>query len=128
MNKFFYPLRFRDVLSLVVLIAIAFGWLLIDQMFLPETYQRFMAFMVLILALYSGQFMINKPDREMAYATSLAAVTVAFGIILSVIMHVMIRHDFTLKSVLIWLIAGIFPYLAAMIYKGTSKNRTSINS
>jgi hypothetical protein len=126
MEKFFCPLRFRDVISLVVLIIIAFSWLLIDQVFLPETYQRFIVLMVLMLGLYYGQFAINKPAQVMSYATSMAAITVSFGVVVSIVMHVLIRNDFTLKSVMIWLIVGIFPYLAGAIYKNISGKKASL--
>jgi hypothetical protein len=38
-------------------------------------------------------------------------------------MHVIITNDFTIKSVLIWIISGGLPYLAALLYKLTRGKR-----
>jgi len=82
---------------------------------------RFIAFIVLILILFSLQFFINKPKRNqvLAYANTIALITVSFAIIVSLIMHVIINHDFTFKSILIWIISALLPYIAGFFYKFT---------
>jgi hypothetical protein len=120
-KKYFSPLKLKDYLSLVVLIIVGFGWLLIDQIVLPETYQRFIAFFILIFILYYFQFAINKPQQVIAYANSIAAITLAFIVIVSIVMHVIISHDFSFKSVLIWIVAGSLPYLTGLIYLKTRR-------
>ena len=122
MKKYFSPLKFKDWLTIAGLIIIGFGWILIDQIFLPEVYQRIIAFTILILALYYLQFAINKPIQVMQYANSIALVTVSFAVIISVIMHVIIHHDFTYKAILIWIITGLFPYISGFIYMKTKTN------
>lgn len=111
MENFLSPLKRKDCLTLIGLIIIGFGWLLIDQIFLTEVYQRFIAFFILIFILYYLQFAINKPINVMNYANSIALITVSFIVIVSFIMHVIIKNDFTYKSILIWVIAGLLPYL-----------------
>jgi hypothetical protein len=122
MYKYLSPLKFRDVLTLTGLIVIGFGWLLIDQIFLPETYQRFIVFFILIFTLYYLQFAINKPTDILYYANSIALITVLFIVIVSLIMHVIIRNDFTWKSVWIWIISGLLPYITGMLYGKIKKN------
>ena len=121
MKRFLLPLKLRDCLTLISLIIIGFSWLLIDQIFLSEVYQRVIAFFVLMLLLYYLQFSINKPTHLMQYANSVAFITVTFIIIISLIMHVIITNDFTYKSVLVWLITGVSPYIAGFVYFRTKK-------
>jgi len=116
MNRCFSPLKRKDILTLIGLIVVGFGWLLIDQFFFPETYQRFVAFFILIFTLYYFQFAINKPLRVIHYANSIALITVLFIVIVSIIMHVIIQHDFTWKSIWIWIISGLLPYATGLLY------------
>jgi hypothetical protein len=116
MKKYLSPLKLRDCLTLLGLIIIGFGWLLIDQIFLTEVYQRFIAFFIIIFSLYYLQFAINKPDNIIYYANSIAIITVSFIVIVSLIMHVIINNDFTYKSILIWFISGSLPYLSGLLY------------
>jgi hypothetical protein len=121
MKKFLSPLKFKDCLTLIGLITIGFGWLLIDQIFLTEVYQRVIAFFILMFVLYYLQFAINKPTIEMHYANSIAAITVSFIVIVSLIMHMFINNDFTYKTFLIWIISGLLPYISGFIYIKTKK-------
>jgi apolipoprotein N-acyltransferase len=63
MKNFLSPLKLKGYLTLIGLVIIGFGWLLIDQIFLPEVYQRVIAFFILMFVLYYLQFAINKPDK-----------------------------------------------------------------
>jgi len=121
MSKFLSPLKIRDCITLIGLIIIGFGWLLIDQFFLSETYQRFIVFFILIFILYYFQFAINKPIHVIQYANAIALITVAFIVIVSLIMHVIIKKDFTYKSIMIWVISGLLPYLTGLLYTKIKK-------
>ncbi len=121
MSKFFYTLKRKDYVSLIVLIAIGFGWLLVDQFLLSASYQRFIALFLLIVSLYYVQFLINKPSDIKRYANTIALITVLFVVIVSLIMHAIINKDFTYKSILIWIISGALPYLAGYLYLKTKK-------
>ncbi len=121
MNKYFQSLKLKDYTTLSGLIIIGFGWLLIDQMLLSESYQRFIAFFILIFALYYLQFSINKPDRVFRYANSIVLITLSFIVLVSLVMHVIINNDFSLKSVLVWIISGSLPYVVGFIYQKTKK-------
>ena len=121
MKNYLSPLNLKDCLTLIGLIIIGFGWLLIDQMFLPEVYQRAIAFFILMFILYYFQFAINKPVNVMRYANSIAIIMVSFIVIVSVVMHVIVKNDFNYKSILIWIISGSLPYIAGSIYIKTKK-------
>lgn len=121
MKKYLSPLKLKDILTLIGLIVIGFGWLLIDQIFLPETYQRFIAFFILIFTLFYFQFAINKPINMIHYANSIALITVSLIVIVSLTMHVIINNDFTYKSIWIWIISGLLPYITGMLYLKTKK-------
>jgi hypothetical protein len=121
MNKIFTPLKLRDYLTLTGLIIIGFGWLVIDQIMLPETYQRFIAFIILMFVLFYFQFFINKPPEVYRYANTIALLILAFIIIVSLVLHVIITKDFTYKSILIWIISGGLPYVAGLVYSKTHR-------
>jgi hypothetical protein len=121
MKIFLSPLKLKDCLTLIGLMSIGFGWLLIDQIFLPEVYQRVIAFFILMFILYYLQFAINKHVNFMHYANSIAAITVSFIVVVSLIMHVVINNDFTYRSILVWVITGALPYAAGFVYNKTKK-------
>jgi hypothetical protein len=121
MNKYLSPLKFKNILTLIGLIVIGFGWLLIDQIFLSETYQRFIAFSILICILFYLQFVLNKPDKIMQYANTISLITVSFILIVILILHVLITNDFSYKQILILVISGSLPYLTGFIYIKTMK-------
>jgi len=121
MIKYLSPLKLKDCITLIGLIVVGFGWLLIDQILLPETYQRFIVFFVLIFLLYYLQFFINKPVHIMHYANTIGLITISFIVIVSLLMHVVVNNDFTYKSILIWIISGSLPYITGILYLKTSK-------
>jgi hypothetical protein len=121
MKKYFSPLKLKDTLTLLGLIALGFGWLLIDQFFLTNTNQRFIAFIILIFILFYLQLVINTPINVIRYCNSIALITVSFAVIVSFIMHVIINNDFSYKSILIWLISGLLPYITGFFYIMTKK-------
>ena len=114
-------LYLKDILTLIGLYLVGFGWTLIDQYFLPEVYQRILAFILITLILFWLLFIINKPKRNqmMNYANTIVLITVSFTVLLSIILHVIINHDFTYKSILIWILSAIPHYVAGFIYKNS---------
>jgi FtsH-binding integral membrane protein len=121
--KFFTTLKFKDIISFVVLIAAGFGWTMIDQLFLPKTYQRMIALVLILAVLFFLQFSINKPKQTWKYATTIAVISVAFVIVTSVIMHVLVHHDFSVKGLIIIAITAIIPYGSCGIYIMIRKRR-----
>jgi hypothetical protein len=121
MKQYFVPLKPKDYLTLSGLIILAFGWLLIDQVFLDVVYQRFIVFMIIMFILFFLQFFINKPNHAYHYANTIAALTLSFIIVVSIITHMIIKKDFNYKSVLIWLVSAGMPYLGGFIYSLTKR-------
>ena len=117
----FTKMKLKDWLMLVGVIIIGFGWLLVDQIFLDETYQRFIALFILLLGLLFLQFAVNKPEYPIRYANTLTVICVTFIVLISVVMHVIIKHNFTSKSVLIWIVSGVMPYMSGGLYSITRK-------
>lgn len=114
--KYFSPLKSKDIISLIILIVIGFCWTLTDQFFFKNSGQRFIAFILVVLIIFYLQFSINKPAKIWYYANTIALISVSFSLIISIIMHVIIRHDFSVKSVLISLIIAVVPYITGLIY------------
>lgn len=126
--KYFTKLKIRDIISLIGLIILGFAWIMIDQLFLSKSGQRFIAFSMLMILLFYLQYVINKPDIILKYANSLAVLVLVFVILSSIVTHVIIHHDFAEKfkhSLLIWVITGSMPYLVGMLYALTRKKRSS---
>jgi len=111
-------LYLKDILTLIGLFIVGYGWILIDQYFFPEVYQRIIAFTVIVLMLYWLQFIINKPYRKevLSYSNTIALITASFVVAISLIIDVIIKHDFSYKSILIWIISATLPYIAGYIY------------
>ncbi len=121
--KYFSTLKNRDILCLVVLIAAGFGWILIDQLFLAESWQRMIALVLVLCFLFFLQFLINKPEKLLFYANTIALVSVLFVMATAVLMHVIIRHDFSVKGLIILAITAAIPYGSAGIYSLIKKKR-----
>lgn len=116
MKKYLSPLKLKDILTLIGLIILGFVWTLIDQIFLPESSQRFIAFIILVFILYYLQFALNNPINLIKYANTIVLIAISFAVIVSLIMHVIINNDLSYKSILIWLISVILPYVTGFIY------------
>jgi hypothetical protein len=119
--KYFSSLKLKDYLSLLVVFILGFGWLLIDQYFLPAVWQRFVALIILLLVLFYLQFSVNKPAKTFTYANSIALVSFSFIVILSIVIHVIIKHDFNSKLILIYIVSGALPYVSGFIFQKTKK-------
>ncbi|MBK8807070.1 MAG: hypothetical protein IPO21_10645 [Bacteroidales bacterium] len=69
--KYFASIKIKDILSLIGLIIIGFAWIMIDQIFLKQSNQRFIAFTGLLILLFQIQFWTNKPQKIWHYANTL---------------------------------------------------------
>ena len=121
MNRFFQKLKVRDFITLTLWIILGFAWLQIDQIFLPETYQRFIALIILLVLFFYFQFKINRPTRIIQYANSIATFVLSVTIVIIVIQHLIITFDIQWKALLILFLTGIFPYIGAFVYKLTKR-------
>jgi hypothetical protein len=116
MKKYFYPLKGKEYISLSLLVLIAFGWLMVDQLFFSEIIYRFIALFILMLILFFMEFIFIKPTNIRNFANSCSLVALSYAITVSIIIHVFIRKDFSYRSVLIWIISGSLPYISGYAY------------
>lgn len=119
MEKYFYKFKLKDYLTLAGLVIVGFGWLMVDQEILEDAGRRFIALIVLLVALFYLQFQINKPVSIIKYANTLALITVGITVLVSLIFDWLIMSHFTGKVLLIWFFAAVVPYLTAYFYKET---------
>ena len=122
--RYFEKLKVKDILSLIGLVIIGLSWMMIDQLFLKQSGQRFVVFSLIMVILFYFLYWINKPQKIWYYANSIALTLLIFVIILSIVIHVIIKHDFVKvlrHLLLLWLIVGVIPYLAGFIYSRISR-------
>lgn len=122
--RYFARLKVKDIISLIVLIIVGFSWIMIDQLVLKQSSQRFIVFSLIMILLFYLQYWFNKPKAIWYYANSISLILLIFVVFSSIVMHVIINHDFADKlkhSILIWIITGLMPYLTGSIYLKTSK-------
>jgi len=117
--KYFATLRIKDFITLIGSVIIGFAWVMISHYVLNQSIHRFFAFSVLIMLLMYLQYWINKPSMIWQYANSISLILLLFVILLSFIIHVLVRNDLSSKIshlLLLCLITGLIPYLMAFIY------------
>jgi hypothetical protein len=122
--KYFAPLKIKDLITLISSVIIGFSWVMISHYVLNQSSQRFIAFSILIMLLLYLQYWINKPSKIWRYTNSLSLVLLIVVLLLSIIMHVIIRNDLGSKIshlLLVCLITCGMPYLIALIYILTRK-------
>jgi|WetSurMetagenome_2_1015567.scaffolds.fasta_scaffold09026_4 hypothetical protein len=116
MSKYFCTFKLKDYLSLMSVLIIGAIWLMIDQFFIDLVYQRFVALILIFILLLFFQYLINTPTWVFRYAGTISIICITLSILLSVIIHVIILHNFTYKSVLIWVASAAAPFISAVLY------------
>ncbi len=114
--KYLSSIKRKDILTLTGLVIAGFVWIRVDQFLIPESGPRFIAFILLTLILYYLQFAINRPLKIWHYANTIALLSFAFTLLAAIVIHLIISHDFSLKTVLISLIVLLVPYITGAIY------------
>lgn len=126
MKSYFASFKIKDFITLIIAIVIGFTWIMISHNVLSQSSQRFIAFSALIMLLLYFQYSINKPMLIWRYANTLSLILLLVVILISIIMHVIIKNDLSSKILhllLLCLITCIVPYLIALIYRFTRKNK-----
>jgi hypothetical protein len=116
MRKYLNAFGIKDYLMLVCVVITGGIWLAIDQNFLDAVYQRFIALAFIFVLLFLLQLIISRPNNSKEYTIQLAIICVSFNILMSCIIHILIQHNFSSKSVLVWLITAVTPFLSLFIY------------
>jgi hypothetical protein len=112
-----YRLSYRQYAILVGLFILIFAWILVDQFFFSLVIQRFIALSAVALSAIAAFFFIVKPSEPFRLANHLGALLGVLALVLAVIEHVVIRFDFSIRALLICVIAFVCPFPAALIYR-----------
>lgn len=116
MKNYFAPLPWKDLMTLLGWIGIGVFWILVDQFFFQNIYHRFMVFIALMLGLLYLQLIIHKPERVWHYTNTIAAVMLTVIVSTSLVIHLVVRHDFSTRSVMLWVVSGAVPYVDCWLY------------
>lgn len=117
--KYFAAPKLKDIITLILFVALCFLWILVDQIFLKEASQRFIALVVIVIGLFYLQFLVNKPNNTWKYANSLALILLLVSVALTLIMHLLVNHDLNTvykHAIMICVICAAMPYLAGILY------------
>jgi Na+-translocating ferredoxin:NAD+ oxidoreductase RnfA subunit len=112
-----YRLSVKQYAILAGLFALIYGWVLIDQFFLPLVFQRFIALIIVAFSSITAYFFIVKPSEPYPFSAHLGLLLCLITAIISVVEHVIIHFNFSYKLLLILVIAFGSPFLSGFIYK-----------
>ena len=124
MRKYFYRLRLKDWIAIILMIVITYLWINYDQIFFENTDIRMIAFIVLGLILMTGLYFIINPSKIVPLSNTLTLILIPLFIILSIVIHEFIVKDgFQKKSILLWIITTGLIYFSGLLYKVVFKRR-----
>lgn len=113
-----------NVGSFILMIAFGRLWIEYDQSFLPK--QLLMpAFLIILIAMMSAYFFIVKPKNVRRFALFLSFIVCIIVIVLSLLQHVILQHNFILywkHSLVIWLFAIVVPNIIGFVYSKLKLN------
>jgi len=112
---------FRQILLLIILFVILVAWISVDQLIFSTVFHRFLALVVLSIALLTGYFFLVKPLKPMKWAVFLSLWIGSAAVTVSLVRHVLLQFDFSIKSVLIWLVVFGSPLGAGLVYQWARK-------
>jgi len=112
---FFYRLKIHQYFILAFIIAICFGYVFVDQYFIPKEF-RLAAFLTISLIFLLIFFIIVKPDKPFALARTLSLILGVFDLTVIIIFHVIITFDVSYKNFIILASGIIIPFIAGAVY------------
>jgi len=118
----FYKLRISQIIILIVLMALCFGYVLIDQIFIPEDVRLISFIIISILALLTF-FIIVKPDNSFQLSRTLSLILGLSDLIIIIIFHVIVIFDISYKNFFILCSGIIIPFIVGFIYNILFKRR-----
>jgi len=110
-------LSLKHYILLAAVFALIYAWLMVDQIFISKVLFRFIALIVVAVALLTGFFFIVKPKEPQNLAGYLSLYIGTFAVVASVIQHIIIHFDISWKAPLIWVVAFLCPFIPAWIYQ-----------
>jgi hypothetical protein len=112
-----HRLSVKQYVILAGVFALIYGWVLIDQLFLPLVFQRFIALIIVALVSITFYFFIVKPSEPFQLSAHLGILLGVVTVIIAIIEHIIIRFDFSFKPLLICVIAFVSPFISGFIYR-----------
>jgi hypothetical protein len=112
----FQRLGWREWLCLAGMVALGRVWVQFDQDWLPQ--QLLMpAFLVLVVVMLAGAFVVLRPQAPSALAHAIALVLGLVVSVLIVVQHVILTFDVTYKAGIILVATVALPLVVATGYK-----------
>ena len=120
----FYKFKPIDWLYLIILIVLTYLWINYDQLVFSTGTQRMIAFTIFGLVLMVLYFTLVRPNRWVPLANSMCAVLIPFFIILTFLIHLVIRKDeIPIKAIVLWFLTAGMVYLSGSLYNVINKNK-----
>ena len=111
----FRKLTFKEIVLGLILIALGYLYIRMDQFFIPEKF-RFYAFLIFVFAEFLGYFIIVHADKPIRLSNTLAVFVGVIAAAMIIVQHVMITNDFSVKVIFIFISSVLLPYLAGLTY------------
>lgn len=114
-----YPLNIKHYLALIALILCGYIFTATQKYYLPE-FLRPEALLLVIISLFLAFFFYVKPKTPNQLSKSLCLILAIAALILILIQHVIIFHDFIAllpKLAVVFAVAIISPFISGKIYK-----------
>ncbi|HPG40570.1 MAG TPA: hypothetical protein PLP19_04455 [bacterium] len=120
---FSYKLSWKEYALLAIIIILDYLYVRIDQIFIPEKFRALAFALVLIISLLIFFFFV-KPEQPYRLSRFLSFWLGVIVLIIMVITHVIITFDLSVKGLVILTLTIGIPWLAGVLYKTITKNKT----
>ncbi len=101
---------------MILLFAVNYGYVMIDQLFLSEKVRPFALF-VFVLITMIVYFIMIKPNKPFDLSRLLSLILGVIVFIIIIVTHVIITFDISYKGVVILGVTFLTPFVAGYIYK-----------
>jgi hypothetical protein len=118
----FYKFKISQTIILIIIMLLCFGYILIDQFFIPENLRPIAFIIISILALLIF-FIIVKPDNSFQLSRTLSLILGIVDLIIIIIFHVIIIFNISYKNFIILGSGIIIPFLDGFLYNIFFKRR-----
>ncbi len=111
-----YKLKPIGYFYLFLGLLVNYGYIMVDQLFVPERIRPF-AFMLVALLSFFIFFIIIKPVKPYELSRLVSLVLGIIVIIMIVILHIIITFDISYKSFIVLIVTIAAPFISGFIYK-----------
>jgi hypothetical protein len=111
-----HKLTLKEIITLVVLFIIGYGFTMTQKYYLPSTVRPF-TFLLAVLAIYLFSFWLIRPRRPLALANTLALVFGLIVLALIIVQDIILMHYFSWRTLIVFFGTVLIPYLAGYIFE-----------